>query len=63
MKIIISQESLDNFKKYVRQNSPGEISTEFESLYGCGNAPEQPTDEDWKNLMDEYIREGFYEED
>jgi hypothetical protein len=61
-RIIISQKSLDEFKKHVKEICPfpHEIEDEFESLYGFGNSPKEPTDDDWEKLREYYISEGLY---
>lgn len=61
-KIKISQKSLDEFKAHVKEicGSPSDVEQEFESLYGYGNAPKEPTEKDWLNLLELYRNEDLY---
>lgn len=60
--IKISKKSLEDFKAYVKENcvTPSDVEEEFESLYGYGCAPKEPTEKDWENLMEMYQAEGIY---
>lgn len=53
--------TLEKFKNYVFEvcQYPGEVEEAFESLYGYGNAPEEPTDKNWQELYEYFKSERF----
>ncbi len=52
--------NLETFKNFVTSNCAPDVELEFESLYGYGNAPKEPTDEDWMALKEYYESEGLF---